>query len=145
MATPDHGLQRLARLVTQRRRELGLHKSEAAKQAGLSNTTYMRVENGLPVRDPTYAAIEQAFGWAAGACTAVIEGGTEAQVAGEVSRGVRVAPAATEDDVRKVVHNATIATLPTVPAGDMGRFTDEVVAALKKLGIVPGDGSDTSL
>lgn len=146
MVTPDlDGRLRLARLVTQRRVKLGLHKAQAAQAAGLTITTYMRVEHGQSVRDVTYAKIETALGWAAGACVAVLEGATEAQEAGEVVGGVRFAPASdVEDGVRKAVHNAVLATMPDVTAGKMAEFNEAVLKELRRLGIVPPEDDDSS-
>ncbi|MFF7610699.1 hypothetical protein [Streptomyces lavendulae] len=139
MATPDpEGLKRLAALVTQRRIKLGWHKVQAATSAGLTHTTYMRVEKGLPVRDVTYAGIEAAFEWAPGACLAVLKGATEAQEAGEIREGVRFAPdTAVEAHVRAAIQGATIAVLPETPTGKMAEFTDVIVAELQRRGIVP--------
>jgi DNA-binding XRE family transcriptional regulator len=139
MATPDReGLMRLAKLVAQQRIKLGWHKVQAATAAGLTHTTYMRVEKGQPVRDVTYAGIEAAFEWAPGACLAILAGATEAQEAGEVRGGVRFAPdAAVEAKVRAAIQNATIAVLPETPTVKMAEFTDVIVAELQRRGIVP--------
>ncbi|WP_073946479.1 helix-turn-helix domain-containing protein [Streptomyces kebangsaanensis] len=138
MATTDlGGRHRLARLVIQHRTKLGWHKAQAAEAADLTITTYMRVEKGQSVRDVTYAKIERAFGWAPGACMAVIEGAVELQQAGEETEGVRIAPVAqTADSVRQAVQCAVIATLPDTPAGEMAKLSEGVLAELRKRGIV---------
>lgn len=138
MATTDsHGRQRLARLVVQHRRKNGWHKIEAAEAAGLTITTYMRVEKGLSVRDVTYAKIERAFGLAPGACAAVIDGAAELQPAGEEIEGVRVAPVAeTADRVRQAVQHVVIATLPDVPAGKMAELSEGVLVELRRRGVI---------
>ncbi|MFJ1697637.1 hypothetical protein ACIOHC_21395 [Streptomyces sp. NPDC088252] len=136
--------QRLRRLVIQRRVQLGWHKADAAAAADLTITTYMRVEKGLSVRDVTYAKIERAFGWAAGACEAILEGAAEAQLAGDVAEGVRYAPVAGEDGARRAVQDAVIATMPEVTAGRMAELTEAVVAELRRRGIVSGEGSSDS-
>ncbi|WP_329424062.1 hypothetical protein [Streptomyces sp. NBC_01268] len=139
MTTPSPADRlRLAKLVIQRRRELGWHKVDAAKAAELTHTTYMRVEKGEPVRDVTYVKIEAAFGWAPGACAAILEGADEAQLAGEVVDGVRLAPVAGMDEkARKAVQDAVIAVLPDTPAGDMVKLSEKVVEFLRGRGIVP--------
>ncbi|MFE5771400.1 hypothetical protein ACFQ7O_23905 [Streptomyces sp. NPDC056485] len=146
MATPDpEGLKRLAKLVAQRRIKLGWHKARAASAAGLTHTTYMRVENGLPVRDVTYAGIETAFGWAPGACMAVLDGATEAQEAGEVREGVRFAPdTAIEANVRAAIQNATIAVLPDTPTGKMAEYSEFIVAELQRRGIIPAPDEEST-
>lgn len=129
---------RLAKLVIRRRRELGWHKVDAAKAAGLTHTTYMRVENAESVRDVTYAKIEAAFGWAPGACVAFLEGAEEVQLAGEVLEGTRFAPASGLDEMaRKAVQDAVIAVLPATPAGDMIELSNKVVEMLRERGVVP--------
>ncbi|MFE5967091.1 hypothetical protein [Streptomyces sp. NPDC056463] len=138
-------MQRLARLVIQRRRELGLHKVEAATAAGLTHTTYMRVENAQSVRDVTYAKIEAAFGWAPGACAAILEGVQEAQLAGDVVGGTRFAPASgMDEEARKAVHDAVIAVMPDVPAGQMAKLSEAVVEMLRERGVVPPKGENTT-
>lgn len=146
MPTPDTaGLKRLARLVAQRRVELGWHKADAAKRAELTITTYSRIESGLTVRDVTYAKLERALGWAPGACLAILEGAERAQPAGEVSDGVRYVPAeSAEDGARQAVVNAVMATLPETPAGKISEFSDAVIKELKKRGIVPSRDAASS-
>lgn len=50
---------------------------EAATHAGMSPTTFGRIERGedISVRHNTYAAIEQVIGWQPGSVTRVLEGG----------------------------------------------------------------------
>lgn len=146
MALPDaDDLQRLALLVAQRRVQLGWHKADAATASELTITTYMRVEKGLSVRDVTYAKIERALGWAPGACQAVLDGATQAQLAGTVVEGVRYAPVSASTDSEgalRAVQDAVMATMPDTPAGQMAEFSRAVLAELQKRGIV--DGPDAS-
>ncbi|MFF0510992.1 helix-turn-helix domain-containing protein [Streptomyces sp. NPDC004250] len=142
MTNDSHdGRHRLARLVIQLRTKRGWHKNEAAVAAGLTITTYGRVEKGQSVRDVTYTKIENAFGLAPGACMAVIEGATaELQEAGEKVEGVRIAAVAdAADGVRKAVQHAVIATMPDTPAGKMAEMSEGVLAELRRLGIVTTD------
>ncbi|MGW1127497.1 hypothetical protein [Streptomyces sp. NPDC002526] len=143
MALPDaDSLQRLARLVAQRRVQLGWHKAEAAAASELTITTYMRIEKGMTVRDVTYAKLERALGWASGACQAILDGADSAQMAGEVIEGVRYAPVPAAEDVRDgvrlAVQDAVMATMPETPAGQMSAFTEAVLTELRKRGIVDG-------
>lgn len=148
MATPDADSRlRLARLVVQRRVQLGWHKADAATASELTITTYMRIEKGLPVRDVTYAKIDRGLGWAPGACQAVLDGASEAQPAGAVIDGVRYAPGPTpagvEDGVRRAVQDAVMATMPDTPAGQMAKFSEAVLLELQKRGIVDSQESSS--
>ncbi|MFB7219384.1 hypothetical protein [Streptomyces sp. NPDC056227] len=134
--TDADSLARLKRAVMQRRVQLGWHKADAATAAELTITTYMRVEKGLSVRDVTYAKIERAFGWAPGACEAILEGATEAQLAGDIVDGVRYAPVADENGASRAVQDAVMATMPEMTAGKMAELSKAVVAELRKRGIV---------
>lgn len=136
MANTDaDSLARLKRAVIQRRVQLGWHKADAATAADLTITTYMRVEKGLSVRDVTYAKIERAFGWAPGACEAILEGATEPQQAGDVIDGIRYAPVA-DEEASRAVQDAVMATMPDMTAGQMAELSKAVVAELRKRGIV---------
>ncbi|MFF2773392.1 hypothetical protein ACFVU3_00650 [Streptomyces sp. NPDC058052] len=146
MATPDLAdRQRLATLVAHRRRELGWHKVDAAKAAGLTHTTYMRVENAQPVRDVTYAAIEKAFRWAPGACHAILEGATEAPLAGDVTGGARFAPALNVDETaRKAIRDAVIAVTPETPAGKTAELEQRIVDMLRERGVIPASDEEST-
>jgi DNA-binding XRE family transcriptional regulator len=146
MTTPSHADRlRLAKLVIRRRRELGWHKVDAAKAAGLTHTTYMRVENAQAVRDVTYSAIEKALGWAPGACHAVLDGLDEAPLAGDVSGGARFAPAVNiDEEARKAVQDVVIAVTPEMPAGKMAELEKGIVEMLRQRGVIPPRGEDSS-
>ncbi|MFE0699164.1 hypothetical protein [Streptomyces sp. NPDC058872] len=136
---------RLAKLVTCRRRELGWHKVEAAKAAGLTHTTYMRVENAQTVRDVTYAAVEKAFGWAPGACHAILDGIEEAPLAGEVTDGARFAPAVNiDEEARKAVQDVVIAVAPEMPAGTMAELEKAIVEMLRQRGVIPPKSEEST-
>jgi transcriptional regulator with XRE-family HTH domain len=142
MPTTTQGdLDRLAQIVIQRRVKLGWHKAEAASRSDLTHTTYMRVENAQTVRDITYSKIERAFGWAPGACLAILAGATEAQEVGDEYEGVRIAPAADlQDGVMAAVQNATLATRPGTSAQEMAEYAKAIVAELVKRGIIAATG-----
>ncbi|WP_328902335.1 hypothetical protein OHR86_22610 [Streptomyces sp. NBC_00441] len=145
MATTDADpRQRLARLVIQRRIERGWHKADAATACGLTITTYMRVEKGLSVRDVTYAKVERAFGWAQGACEAILDGATTVQLAGEVEGGVRYAPVSGEEGARLAMQDAVLAVMPETPAGQMAKLIDAAVDAMRERGIIRGEDSSRS-
>ncbi|MEV6121423.1 helix-turn-helix transcriptional regulator [Streptomyces sp. NPDC052077] len=138
--TEEGGRRRLGRLIAQLRTARGWPKVKAAEAAGLTHTTYMRVEKGLSVHDVTYTKVEHAFGLAPGACMAVVEGSAVAlQEAGVEVEGVRIASVAdAAEGARRAVQNAVIATMPGTPAGTMAELSDGVVAELRRLGIIPG-------
>ena len=146
MTTPSHADRlRLAKLVIHRRRELGWHKVDAAKAAGLTHTTYMRVETAQAVRDVTYSAIEKAFTWAPGACHAILEGLEEAPLAGDISGGARFAPAVNIDEAaRKSVRDVVIAVTPDMPAGKMAELEKGIVEMLRQRGVIPPEGEDST-
>ena len=75
-------LQALALAVTRRRLTLGLTKEAAARKVDMSSITWKRVEDALPVRDDSYAKIEQALGWVPGSA-AQVRGGADAQLAAD--------------------------------------------------------------
>lgn len=147
MTTPGHADRlRLAKLVIHRRRELGWHKVDAAKAASLTHTTYMRVENAQPVRDVTYAAIEKAFGWAPGACHAILDGLEEAPLAGDISKGARFAPAVNVDETaRKAIRDAVIAVTPETSAGKTAELEQRIVDMLRERGVIPPSDEESTL
>ncbi|MFD4596818.1 hypothetical protein ACFWPQ_02170 [Streptomyces sp. NPDC058464] len=67
-------LERLAKLVAERRLELGLGVEPAAKRASMSKDTWKRVEAAKNVQDTTYTRIERALQWALGSCGRVLDG-----------------------------------------------------------------------
>ncbi|MEU4406294.1 hypothetical protein AB0F88_17365 [Streptosporangium sp. NPDC023963] len=75
-AFPDYG--RLAAAVKKRRLALRLSLAGAARQGTMSPITWTRVENGLNVRELTYAGIDYALRWELGSSVRVLEGGDPA-------------------------------------------------------------------
>lgn len=67
---------RLAYLVADRRKALGMSKEAAARVAEISRITWRKVENGESVRDVTYASVDRALGWVSGGAESVLSGGT---------------------------------------------------------------------
>jgi transcriptional regulator with XRE-family HTH domain len=138
--------KRLAVVVRGRRLELGWSKQRAADEARITITTYRQVEAGRSVRDTTYAGIERAFGWAPGACRAVLGGAEAAQPAGEVVEGVRIAPVAPPADVegavRQAVQYAVIGTMPETSARQMGDLNEAVIEFLRRRGVIPKPESE---
>jgi hypothetical protein len=72
----DSPRARLARLIAERRRELGLSAARAAVLADVARNTWATAENGArEVRDENFAGIERALHWHAGSVAIVLEGG----------------------------------------------------------------------
>nr|WP_206669422.1 helix-turn-helix transcriptional regulator [Streptomyces lavendulae] len=139
MATRD--LDRLAKRVKAHRLELYSSRLAAAEAVGVSKDTWQRVEEGLVVREATYAKIDKALGWATGSCVAITEGG-EPALAGESvmpppSGEVKgLSPA----EARQAVWDAARAKLPDAAIGQLDAFSDELVEILRRAGAV-ADGS----
>lgn len=133
-------LQRLARVVTERRLELRLGIQPAAAQAGMSKDTWKRVEAGQVVRATTYTAMDRALGWAAGSCRRVIEGGDPVAVEGVAgSPGVQkspIPPEALEGQARDVVQLALIATAKGTTADEIREMSERVVRDLRERGLI---------
>lgn len=139
MATRD--LDRLAKRVKAHRLELYSSRKAAADAARVSKDTWQRVEEGLTVREGTYAKIDKALGWSIGSCIAIAEGEEPLLVAGE-----EAAPAAHNGDrhsagaLRQAAFEAAKAKLPNVSVGDIGAFSDELVEILRRAGEVEDAG-----
>ncbi|MFI7467498.1 helix-turn-helix domain-containing protein [Nonomuraea sp. NPDC049646] len=67
-------LAALADRVQSRRLELGLSIDRAAEAAGMSATTWSRVEQAKTVQKLTYAGVERVLGWAPGGCRLLLSG-----------------------------------------------------------------------
>ena len=72
---PD-AARRLARTIDESRLELGLSKHDLARIARVARPTVSRLINHaeIPARASTLARIDQALGWEAGACSAMLNG-----------------------------------------------------------------------
>lgn len=135
MTTRD--LDRLAKHVKAHRLEQYPSRLAAAKAVGISKDTWKRVEEGLDVRETTYAHIDKALGWAIGSCVAIAEGGEPALV-GET---IPPAPGArsgklTPEGARQAVLDAARAALPATPIGEIDAFGDQLVEILRRAGVV---------
>lgn len=138
MTTRD--LERLAKYVKAHRLETFTSRKAAADAAGISKDTWRRVEEGLEVREGTYAKIERALGWAAGGCIAIAEGGEPAlvdqadgaaPVVGSSGPGSISAEA-----LRRAAFEAARSKLPGAPIGEIDAFSDELVEILRRAGQV---------
>lgn len=114
----------------------------AANAAGVSKDTWQRVEEGVPVRDVSYAKIDPALGWAVGSCMLIADGGDPVPVArhegdGSAFESVKIPPSLLPEDVRGVVTDAAMATTPGLTVREIQELSDKVVEELRKRGILP--------
>lgn len=132
-------LRALAQAVKRRRLALQLARLRAANLAGMSKDTWRRVEEGKPVREMTYAAIEPVLHWAQGSCETVLAGGQPVPV--EPSR---VDPAVTVADVseetrgeaaRRIVESASIG-YTELSASEVRKLSARIVEDLERAGII---------
>lgn len=137
MSTDD--LPHLAEAVKRRRLALGLARLAAAKDAGISKDTWKRVEEGAPVRDMSYAAIDLALGWAIGSCVSIKAGGSPT-----LAERSEADPAVTLADVgdgergatvRRVVESASIGTTD-LSAPEIRELSERILVDLKRAGII---------
>lgn len=138
MATNDD-LLRLARAVKQRRLALRLARLKAATDAGISKDTFKRVEEGLPVREMSYASIDAILGWANGSCASILAGGSPTVIEkAEADPNVaitKVTDAGRGDTVRRVVESASIAST-NLPADEIRKLAERVVEDLRREGVI---------
>jgi transcriptional regulator with XRE-family HTH domain len=135
-ANDKESLQRLGKLMAQRRMELNMSKRATAEAAGISINTYQRVEDGSPVRDVTYAKIENALGWAAGSVHEILDGANEPVVISSSSGRGTVVARVPEDALRGAVTSAFVAVSDTLTAAEIRELSRRVVDDLKQRGIV---------
>ena len=139
MALPD--LDRLARIATDRRRQLGLPRKATAQKIGISPGTWQRLEEGKPILPIKSAKIEAALGWAVGSCALIAEGGDPVPVDASVDiKGAQVAtveqPAVNlGEEVQRSVQVASVATTG-LSAPEIRALSEQVVEDLRKRGII---------
>ncbi|MFT2014651.1 hypothetical protein ACMA1D_02200 [Streptomyces sp. 796.1] len=137
MSTPrdEAALQRLAGHVTQRRVALRLHKSDAAKAAGITINTYNQVEAGRPVRALTYGSIEPMLHWAPGSCLAILKGGSPTLVE-PGGTGAVISPVDSgdlESDIAQAVQNAAISVSDSLTASEIRELKRRAVEEFKTI------------
>jgi len=67
-------LERLGRLVRQRRMSLGMNRDTASHRAGFSRETWRKIEGGEKVSDYSLARAERVLGWPVGTVDQILEG-----------------------------------------------------------------------
>lgn len=140
MATPD--LARLAGRVKAHRLELFPSRKAAADVAGISKDTWQRVEEGMEVRESTYAKIDRVLGWAIGSCVAITVGGepvladTPGGNGSAEAAGAELSSPVPADVVKRAAFEAARSKLPTAQIGDIDDFATELVEVLRRAGMV---------
>lgn len=132
-------LDRLARVATQRRHELGLARNKAAAEIGISKDTWKRLERGEPIREINYGKIDGALGWAIGSCVAVAEGGDPIPIeaSGDDAVIAHVPVEGLQGEVQDAVAVAAVVTTPDLTAREIKALSDQIVEELRKRGILP--------
>ncbi|MFH8591226.1 hypothetical protein [Streptomyces rimosus] len=140
-ATRDSAaLQRLADLITERRIQLSMTKSDLARAAGLTINTYNKVEAARPVRDTTYGRIEPVLGWSPGSCRNVLTGTGEPSA---ITRSPECGPSRSADpevfqrDIEEAVQAAAIAATDTLTTADLRKLSQHLVEELRRRGYLP--------
>ncbi|MFE7485559.1 helix-turn-helix domain-containing protein [Streptomyces sp. NPDC057552] len=134
---PPSDLTRLAQAVKARRLQLGLARTKAADDAGMSKDTWKRVEEGKPVRSMNYAKIDHALGWATGSCEVIAAGGNPIRADDSL-----VAPGVTLADgvdralvVQQVIESASVG-ITDLDAPQIRALTARIVEDLEAKGII---------
>lgn len=136
---PTDALRVLAQAVKGRRLALGLARLRAANLAHVSKDTWKRVEDGEPVREMSYAAMEPILHWAHGSCAAILAGGLPT-----LADPSRVDPAVTVADVldggrdeaaRRIVESASIG-VTDLSAPAIRKLSDRIIEDLRRAGII---------
>ena len=138
MATRD--LDRLATRVKAHRLEQYSSRDAAAAAAGVTRNTWKRVEEGLEVRESTYAKIDKALGWAIGSCAAITDGKEPALVSEPGAAAAGTPKKLSAEEARKAVWDAAKTALPDAQLRDIDAFGSELVEILRRAGFV-ADGS----
>lgn len=136
MATRD--LDRLAKSVKAHRLQQFPSRDAAAEAAGITRNTWKRVEEGMEVRESTYAKVDKALGWSIGSCLAIAAGGNPVLVdGGPAAEAPEPVRRMTEAEARQAVFEAARAKMPSsTPIGDIDAFSDELVEVLRRAGVV---------
>jgi DNA-binding XRE family transcriptional regulator len=137
MATRDLG--RLATRVKAHRHEQYPSRDAAAAAAGVTRNTWKRVEEGLEVRELTYAKVDKALGWVTGSCILIADGGEPFLAAGFPPHQPAV-PELTEEEARKAAYEAARGAMPKAPIGEVDDFVDRFVKALRQTGQISDSG-----
>ncbi|MFF4489494.1 hypothetical protein ACFY0F_23845 [Streptomyces sp. NPDC001544] len=141
--THKRDYERLAAIARRRRAELGLALNDKnAKDGGLSNRTWQRVEKGLEIRETNYVKIDSLLQWAPGSCLRVLEGGEPvviSDMADADAATVQKSPMPKEvidEEARGVVQLALLATAKGTTAEEIREMSERVVRDLRERGLI---------
>ncbi|MFE6891990.1 hypothetical protein [Streptomyces sp. NPDC057694] len=133
-------LERLAKLVRERRVELQLGIEPAAKLAGISKDTWRRVEDARLVRATTYSAMDRTLDWAVGSCERITVGEdpipSTAASDDSGSRIHRIPKGDLERSVGDAVASAAMATKGSLTASEILELNERVLQELRDRGIL---------
>lgn len=144
MEASPNALARLGALVASRRAELRLPRRPAARLAGISNTTWTKVEAGEPVRDVTYAGVETALQWRHGSCNDVLAGGDPTPLAAAQEQpaaeprligkeeGLELWAPGIAEDMREAVRDAVMVTIPGATGAEIQEIERRVEEELRR-------------
>lgn len=133
-------LQRLAALITKRRLELGMDKIDVARAAGLTITTYSKIEKGESVRDTSYGKLEGAIGWAPRSCLDILGGAAQPTLITGHAGAAATSPVADydlADDIGDAVQDAAIHISDSLTAPEIRHLKAQVVQLLRDRGKLP--------
>ncbi|MGG2464442.1 hypothetical protein ACO0M4_32565 [Streptomyces sp. RGM 3693] len=116
-----------------------MNKIDVAKASNATINTYMKVEDGRPVRDLTYGKVEKVLQRAPGSSQEVLRGG-EPTATTPLSDSAVASPVADGDleaDVAQAVTNAAIAVADSLSAADIRKLKQRVIEELHRTGRLP--------
>ncbi|MFD7416842.1 hypothetical protein [Kitasatospora purpeofusca] len=103
----------------------------------MSNTTWHRVEDGLGVRDTTYARVDGVLEWPTGTCMQILDTPGFAPFASETAAGVRYSrPPLNESAIRQAIQSATIATAPGLTGAQIMELQERAIDELRRRGLL---------
>lgn len=139
----DRDYERLAAMARRRRAELGLALTDATAQAGgTSKGTWQRVEKGHPIRETNYVKVDGLLRWAPGSCVRILDGAEPVPVEemkDSAAAGGQKSPLsmeAADEEARRVVQLALIATAKGTTAEEIVEQSERVVRDLREHGLI---------
>lgn len=133
-------LERLAKLVRERRLHLGLGIEPAAKLAGMSKDTWKKVEAAQTVRATSYTSIERALRWATGSCERIAA--SQEPIALEASPTTHTEKIAVipKDELKRqvgdAVNSAALGVRGDLTAEQILDLNERVLDELRKRGVI---------
>ena len=129
-------LEYLAEIVRERRMELGLSITAVAEVAGLSKDTFKKVEAAQPIRESSYAKIDEALQFARGSCRGILDGAAGAAINGFAGARIHTLTVAPETAARDAIASAAIATTGNLTAAEIRALSDRILEELRDRGVL---------